>query len=275
MSQARIAVIGAGHMGGAIIGGLLAADYPAERIVATCAHPQRALALQQQFAIQAGCDNRAAAEQADIVLFCVKPGVLPQVAREVADIIIERDVLVISIAAGMMVKQLSGYLHETVPIICAMPNTPALIGWGATVLYANKQVTVEQRQEAEQIFSSVGTTLWLDQEDHLFTVAALSGSGPAYFFLLMQALEEAAMHLGLPAHIAKSLIVQTALGSAHMVDKTSLSPAELCRQVASPGGGTEQALRVLELENFRQLVVTAVKAAEQRYRKLNEEALSA
>lgn len=269
MKHPRLAIIGAGHLGSAIIGGLIAAGYPKQQLVATCAKLESAAALRQRFAIEAHCDNQAAVAQADMLLLCVKPAVIPEVMSQLAAIITQNKLSIISTAAGITIQQLSGYLSTDLPIIRAMPNTPALVGWSATALYANEHTTPPQRQTAEQIFASIGSTLWLDQEDHLYAVTALSGSGPAYFFLLMQALEEAALALGLPLDIAKPLIVQTALGSAHMVDKTSLSPAELCRQVSSPGGGTEQALRVLESESFRELVVKAVTAAEQRYRALS------
>lgn len=268
MSPPRLAIIGAGHLGCAIIGGLIAAGFPRQKLVATCARPESAAAVRQRFAIEAHCDNQAAASQSEVLLFCVKPAMLPKVAQELATTILANKLPIISAAAGVTLPQLRSYLAENSPIIRAMPNTPALVGWSATALYTDEYSSPAQRQIAEQIFNSIGSTLWLNNEDHLYGVTALSGSGPAYFFILMQALEEAALAMGLPLDIAKPLIVQTALGSAHMVDKTDLSPAELCRQVSSPGGGTEQALKVLEAENFRELLIKAVTAAEQRYREL-------
>lgn len=266
MKHPVIAIIGAGHLGSALIGGLIAAGYDANRIWGTAPTSEQLAELRQRLGIQISTDNRIAAEQADIVILAVKPIHISKVTAELAEL--QHKPLIISVAAGTPEHQLHSALGNSVSIIRAMPNTPALIGCGATALYANSFVTETQKQQAEDLFSAVGTIVWLENEEHLFTVTALSGSGPAYFFLLMAALEEAGIKLGLPQKIAHELTVQTALGSARMASESRQSPEDLCNQVASPGGGTEQALHVLESQKFRDLMLQAVSAAEQRYRNL-------
>ncbi len=179
--------------------------------------------------------------------------------------------LVISIAAGIRTPDLARWLGADTAIVRAMPNTPALVQSGATGLFANAHVRDQQRDLAETILRAVGLTLWVEQEDQLDLVTALSGSGPAYFFLVMEALQEAASKLGLPAETARLLALQTAFGASRMALESDEDAAALRQRVTSPGGTTEQALRVLEEGGLRNLMEQALTAAARRSRELADQ----
>lgn len=269
MQKSTIAFIGAGNMATAIIDGLLKAGYPATNIYATCPSAERLTTLQASRGIQTSTNNCTAAAQADILVLAVKPKIIATVLAELAAEIRQKRPLIISIAASVT----EAYIHRAlgndpaITVIRAMPNTPAAFGQGATVL-CSQAANAKQKKLAEDLFGSVGTTYWLEDEQHMNVVTALSGSGPAYFFLLTEALATAATQMGLPHELAQTLTIQTALGAAQTVLHSQQTPAALRQQVTSPGGGTEAALKEFTNHNFNAIVTKAFAAAQARYDEL-------
>jgi pyrroline-5-carboxylate reductase len=207
-------------------------------------------------------------EGADVVVLAVKPQVMRSVLEPLQSIAQKQRPLLVSVAAGIREASLNSWLGGNLPIVRCMPNTPALVQAGATGLYANPQVNKEQRSLAESILRTVGITLWFDDEAKLDTVTAVSGSGPAYFFLVMEAMQAAAESLGLKPDDAKLLVVQTALGAARLALESEQQPAELRKQVTSKGGTTEAALNQLNAGGLVPLFAEALKAAEERSKEL-------
>lgn len=270
MQYSTISFIGAGNMATSLIKGLLKKNYSEKNIWATNNNMGQLDKL-KNLNINLTTDNQLAAQMADIVVLAVKPQMLQIVTSEILDQIQEKKPLVISLAVGINLKTLASYLSDqSLAIIRCMPNTPALIGCGATGLFANQNCTLSQKSAAERLFQSVGITVWLSTEEQIDVVAALSGSGPAYFFLFMEALEEAAIELGLSKQKANLLTLQTALGSARMAINGEKSLAELRQQVTSPGGTTEQALKFLKNSRFSDMIKEALKEAKSRAEELNK-----
>jgi pyrroline-5-carboxylate reductase len=267
----HIAFIGGGNVVRSLVGGLVAHGHPLERLVV--AEPQAALreALSADFGVRCEADNVHVAAAAEVVVFAVKPQVMAAVCGELAPLLRERPRLVLSIAAGIRIAQLERMLGAQVPIVRAMPNTAAAIGAGVAGLHANALASEFERRRAGQILAATGTIVWLGDEAALDVVTAVSGSGPAYFFLLMEALEAAAISRGLPAVTARELTLQTALGAARMARASDAEPAELRQRVTSSGGTTEAALQVLEHSDFRALVEAAVAGAVARARELSDQ----
>lgn len=263
MTQSTIAFIGAGNMAGSLINGLISDGYDAKRIRAADPNNAALAVLARRTGVRTTVDNAEAAD-ADVVVLAVKPQTLQGVAREIAPVVQRRRPLVISIAAGIREDALQGWLGGGVALVRTMPNTPAMIGAGATVLHAGPEVTEAQRDSAESILRSVGLTRWVEDEGLLDAVTALSGSGPAYFFLVMEAMEQAAVDLGLPTETARLLTLQTALGAARMAIESEEEPATLRRRVTSPGGTTERAVAVFEDGGLRELFGRALTAARDR-----------
>ncbi|VVC74755.1 Pyrroline-5-carboxylate reductase [Aquicella siphonis] len=268
MSHPIIAIIGAGNMGSSLIGGLIRNGHPADRLWATDPRSEKREELKETFAIHTTGDNAAAVQAADIVVFAVKPQIFSMVAGSLHEAVQLRKPLVLSIAAGITLSSIQHWLGGNIAIVRAMPNTPALISCGAAALYANEEVTAEQRSKAESILRSVGVAIWLSDEKQMDTVTALSGSGPAYFFLMMEALQQAAQQCGLPEETARLLTLQTALGAARMAIESGKQLDELRHNVTSPGGTTERAVTVLEENNIRDVFLKAVQAAKQRSEEL-------
>ncbi len=268
MKSRKLSFIGAGNMTRSLVGGLIADGCDPSLIRLSDPEADRIQDLAHRLGVQILQDNRTVIEDADLVVLAVKPQVLPAVAREIADRVQDQRPLVISIAAGIRTPDLARWLGADTAIVRAMPNTPALVQSGATGLFANTHVSDEQRDLAETILRAVGLTLWVEQEDQLDLVTALSGSGPAYFFLVMEALQEAATKLGLPAETARLLALQTAFGASRMALESDEDAAALRQRVTSPGGTTEQALRVLEEGGLRNLMEQALTAAARRSREL-------
>lgn len=266
MSTANITIIGAGNMGACLLGGLLTNNYPPEHLWISNPTLEKLHALQKKWAspFYVTTQNIEAIRTADIIILAVKPLVMPSVLEESATIIQERQPLVISTAAGVQNQIIQHYLGSKTAIIRAMPNTPAMVGLGATALYPNKQVSPAQKERAESIFQSVGTTLWIENEKWMDAITAVSGCGPAYYFLVNEAIQEAGEKLGLPTEIARLLTLQTAYGATHMALFSDQTCKELRQQVTSKGGTTEQAIRVLEESNIRDIFATALSAARQR-----------
>ncbi|MBU2098760.1 MAG: pyrroline-5-carboxylate reductase [Gammaproteobacteria bacterium] len=262
MKNSRIAFIGAGNMANSLIHGLLAKGVPAAHLYATDIDDSKLTELRQQCGIQTGSTADVAA-QADVIVLAVKPQVMAAVCESLHPHL-KAGCLVISIAAGIPVASLQSWLGHSCAIVRCMPNTPALVGEGATGLFANDSCQPADIALAGDILSAVGITCWLRNEHDIDTVTALSGSGPAYFFLMMEAMEKAAVALGLEADVARQLSIQTALGAGKLAATSDVGPDELRRRVTSPGGTTEQALLSFQRDGFERIVATAIEAAQQR-----------
>lgn len=260
----QIAFIGAGNMAGALIRGLLADGISPDNLVATDLSVEQCRALEAATGILTTQDNAAAVAQADIVVLAVKPQALKDVALGIAEQVQASKPLVVSIAAGVRCDALDAWLGGETALIRTMPNTPAMIQCGATALYATEAVTGEQRQQAESLMRAVGLAQWVDDEAMIDAVTALSGSGPAYFFLVIEAMEAAGRELGLSAETAHLLTLQTALGAARMALESSESPETLRQRVTSPGGTTERAIGILEDGGVRDLFERALQGARDR-----------
>jgi pyrroline-5-carboxylate reductase len=209
-------------------------------------------------------DNREAVAQADVVILCVKPNVLPSAARHLASVVADLKPLVISVAAGITLSSLADWLGDQISLVRCMPNTPALVKLGATGLFANNMVTPRQRDLAEQIVNAVGLSEWMESERQLDAVTALSGSGPAYFFYIIEIMSQVGIRMGLSSDSSRKLVLQTALGAATMAMQSSDDPAELRRRVTSPGGTTAAALESMEKSDIAGIFEAAIKAAQRR-----------
>ncbi|MBE2293816.1 MAG: pyrroline-5-carboxylate reductase [Phycisphaerales bacterium] len=261
MKNIPIGFIGGGNMARSLIGGLLANGGDSDHIwVAEPDAGQREL-LRGRFGVHTSADNRETAARSKVIVLAVKPQVLCPVAQDLAEIVQAHQPLMISIAAGVREPDIRRWLGGEAAIVRTMPNTPALVGSGATALFANAQVNDEQRQLAESIMRSVGLTVWVTQERMLDAVTALSGSGPAYFFLLMEALEKIGVQLGLDPEVARLLTLQTAFGAAKMALESPENPATLRARVTSPGGTTERAISVFQDEKLDKLIARSLAAS--------------
>ena len=268
MKNTTIAFIGGGNMARSLIGGLLADGQPPDHIWAADPDPAARHELETHYRVPTTVDNADAARRADVVLIAVKPQAAREAVLALAPALRHRRPLVISVAAGIRERALRAWLGEGTAIVRTMPNTPALVGSGATALFANAEVTSVQKNLAESVLRAVGMTVWVEDEALLDAVTALSGSGPAYFFLVMEAMETAGQHLGLPRDTARLLTLQTALGAAKMALESRESLSELRRRVTSPGGTTERAIRVLQSHRLEALFDEALKAAHRRSQEL-------
>lgn len=266
----NIAFIGGGNMATSLIGGLVSKGFPAQHIRVSDPVAEGRQRLEQNFGIATSADNCSVCADANVIVLAVKPQILKTVALGIADSLSHRPV-VVSIAAGIPVSALENWLGKDAAIVRCMPNTPALVHQGASGLYANPQVSPQQRLQVEQLFSAVGSFAWLEQEADIDAVTALSGSGPAYFFLLMEAMENAGVALGLDRDTARQLTLQTALGAATMAASSDEDSAELRRRVTSPGGTTEQAILSFENGDFAALVERAMAAANRRAQEMARE----
>ena len=267
--EKKIGFIGCGNMGKAILGGLIASGQvlPGQIWVYTPS-PDKVAALHDQFGINAAESAQEVAQIADIVFAAVKPGIMIKVLSEITSSL-NKETLVVSIAAGITSAQLQRWLGGDLAVVRAMPNTPALLGAGVTGLFATPSVDMQQHARAEQVLASAGRTVWIDSEGLMDSVTAVSGSGPAYVFLLAEAMEAAGIAQGLPADAARTLVVQTLLGASRMLDEAGESPAELRRRVTSPNGTTQAAIESFQAGGFEALVDTALRAAQVRGQELS------
>ena len=269
MSHPRIAFIGAGNMATSLIGGLLAQGIPASHIRASDPGAEQRAKIAAEHGIALFADNAEAILDADVIVLATKPQVLKDVCLALAPSLQDGQLLV-SIAAGISCASLGNWLGAR-PIVRCMPNTPALLRQGVSGLYANAEVNPTQRELAEQLLAAVGMALWLENEQQIDAVTAVSGSGPAYFFLLIEAMTAAGEQLGLPKAIAAQLTLQTALGAAHMAVASDVDAAELRRRVTSPNGTTEAAIKTFQAGGFAELVEQALSAAAKRSAELAEQ----
>ncbi|MDI9246537.1 pyrroline-5-carboxylate reductase [Marinobacter sp. CHS3-4] len=266
-----ISFIGAGNMASAIIGGMLESGYNAANIWVSAPDDGHLQSVRKEFGVSITTDNRHCAQQADMVILAVKPQVMKDVCIDIAPVVQNTRPLMVSIAAGLEATTLDEWLGGGMPMVRVMPNTPSLVGKGAAGLYANDQVKDKQKAMVESVFSSIGSALWVEDESLLHAVTALSGSGPAYFFLMLEALEEAATEAGIPGKTARELAIQTMAGAAEMAGRSEHDPGQLKRNVMSPGGTTEQAIHTFEEGGLRELVKKAYSAAYNRSGEMSKE----
>ncbi|EJN27134.1 pyrroline-5-carboxylate reductase [Pseudomonas sp. GM79] len=269
MSKTRIAFIGAGNMAASLIGGLRAKGLDAAQIRASDPGEETRARVSAEHGIEVFADNADAIQGVDVIVLAVKPQAMKAVCEAIRPSLAPNQ-LVVSIAAGITCASMKNWLGAQ-PIVRCMPNTPALLRQGVSGLFATSEVSAEQRQQAEELLSAVGIALWLNEEQQLDAVTAVSGSGPAYFFLLIEAMTAAGVKLGLPADIAAQLTVQTALGAAHMAVASDVDAAELRRRVTSPAGTTEAAIKSFQAGGFEALVEKALGAAAHRSAEMAEQ----
>lgn len=267
MADPFITFIGGGNMANAIIGGLVAQGFDAARIMACDPLPANREQLAKSYAVQTSADNKQGASLADALVLAVKPQVMAQVCADLRGHLPLKPV-VISIAAGIPVAAIASGLGEELAIVRCMPNTPALVGLGASGLFGNSHLGEAQKQLAERILGAVGLVEWLDDEKLMDTVTAVSGSGPAYFFLLMEAMIEAGVKQGLDRQTAIQLTLQTCIGAGRLAQNSDVDVAELRRRVTSPNGTTERAIASFEADGFRDMVERALDACAERGREM-------
>ena len=270
LNERTIATIGSGMMAEAMIGGLLRAGLVApERITASHIRPERREHLEREYGIRTVPSNIDAVAGADVVLLAIKPQMLARVGREIGPHL-RRGQLVLSVLAGATTGALTGYLgHDQV--VRSMPNTPARLGRGMTVWYATPETTAKQRAQAKALLSALGAELEVDDEKMVAMATAVSGTGPTYVFLVMEALIDAAVHLGFPRHIAHDLVIETLEGSTFFAKQSGMHPAELRNMVTSPGGTSAAALHELESGRLRTVLSEAVWAAYRRTVELGDQ----
>lgn len=264
MNNQKIAFIGGGNMASSLVSGLITSGHAPQHIWVSDINADALAVLSSTLHVNTTATNDDAISEADVVVLAVKPQVLAAVAQQAAALIQQKQPLVVSIAAGISQASLSGWLGADTAIVRCMPNTPALVLTGATALHANAKVSPAQRDLAENIMRAVGIALWVTQETELDAVTAVSGSGPAYFFLLMEAMENTALSMGLDAETARLLVQQTALGAAKIALESAESPEQLRQRVTSPGGTTQRAIETFIQGGFTELVAKALGAARDR-----------
>jgi len=270
LSERTIATVGSGVMAEAMIAGLLRGELVSpDQIVASHPRPERRDQLHAEYGIRVASDNVEAVDAADIVLLGIKPQMLARVGREIGPHL-RRGQVVLSVLAGATTAALTGTLgHDQV--IRAMPNTPARLGKGVTVWYATPETTPAQRDQAAALLGALGVQIEVDDEKMVAMATAVSGTGPTYVFLFMEALIDAAVHLGFPRHVAHDLVIETLEGSTLFAKQSAMHPAELRNMVTSPGGTSAAALHELESGRLRTVLSEAVWAAYRRTNELGEQ----
>lgn len=264
-TETIITFIGGGNMAASLISGLCQAGHEPTRIHAVDPNQAQRDKLTADYAINTHATATAAdALAADVIVLAVKPQIMADVVQDLAPLLDARRPLVLSIAAGVPLSALRAWLGDDFPFVRCMPNTPALVGAGATGLYADTSVSAAQRQTAEAIMATAGITVWVESEQLIDAVIGTSGSGPAYYFAFMEAMQAGAQALGLDAEAARTLVLQTAWGAARMALESGDDPATLRRKVTSPGGTTEQALATFADGDLQGLVARAMRAAADR-----------
>ncbi|VAW36564.1 Pyrroline-5-carboxylate reductase [hydrothermal vent metagenome] len=271
LTDLKVRFVGAGNMATSLIGGLLKRGFLPSQITASDPGGHQRQIATEKFGVQTFGDNNSHFGIPDVVILAVKPQIIQQVALDISNSVAETNALVISIAAGIKIEHLEQWLADDTAIVRTMPNTPALIGEGATGLFANKNVTKQQRHLTEGIMDSVGISHWVDAEFKIDVVTALSGSGPAYFFLFMEYMQKTAIELGLSPEVAARLTEQTALGSAILAQRSADDITMLRQKVTSPNGTTEAALKSFDSNHLEQVIKQALTAANDRSIQLSKD----
>ncbi|MDD1605287.1 MAG: pyrroline-5-carboxylate reductase [Methylococcaceae bacterium] len=272
MKTNKIGFIGGGNMASSLMSGLIASGHPSDQLWVSDINADTLSNLAATLNVHTSISNDEVINAVDVIVLAVKPQMLAEVAKNAAALVQQKKSLIVSIAAGINQNSLSQWLGMDTAIVRCMPNTPALVLTGATALHANRNVNTKQRNLAETILRSVGIALWVDNESELDAVTAVSGSGPAYYFLLMEAMEKTALELGLSAKTARLLIQQTALGAAKIALESTESPEQLRKRVTSPGGTTQQAIDTFTQGGFTELVSKALHAARDRSIEMSKQA---
>ena len=271
MTHKTIAFIGAGNMASSIIGGLIQNGWPADKIIGTGRAQEKLDKLQERFGIEVTTDNHHALQKADVVMLGVKPYAMQALLEDIAPSLESNKHLLISLAAGINMSSLEKWTSPDFAIVRSMPNTPSLLREGVTGLIANQQVNDDQKSLTDTIFTSTGIAQWVATEDMIDSIIAVSGSGPAYFFLFMEAMRQTGIELGFDEETAERLTVQTALGAARMAQEEDVEIAELRRRVTSPNGTTEQAIKTFQQGDLQGLVDKSMKAAVKRAQEMAKE----
>ncbi|MGH8272262.1 MAG: pyrroline-5-carboxylate reductase [Gammaproteobacteria bacterium] len=266
----RIAFIGGGNMAQSLVGGLIAAGHAAETIAIAEPDPTRRERLKRYAGASITADNAEVVAGATLVVLAVKPQVVPKALAEAAATLAKERPTLLSIAAGVRIAAITAAVGAELPVVRAMPNTPALIGRGASAFYANAATDEASRRLAREVLESVGIAIEVEEEAQLDAVTAVSGSGPAYFFLLVEALARAGIAAGLPTHTAERLAAATGAGAMALLDESGETPAALRERVTSPGGTTAAALDAFESKGFEAIVEHAVRRAVERSRELGD-----
>jgi len=270
MSNPKITFIGGGNMARSLVGGLVAAGTPSRRISVSEPQPELRNKLQEDFGINVHAENISAATGANVIVLAVKPQVLQEAVVPLGSLVTEHQPLLVSVAAGVPSTSIERWVGDRTALVRVMPNTPALVGAGMAALYANRNVGEDHRELAESIMTAVGKTVWIEDESLMDTVTAVSGSGPAYFFYVMQAIKDAAVAEGLDEDTARLLVLETALGAARLAVESVEDPGILQKRVTSPGGTTEAAINVLDSSRVSKAFEKAVSAARARGGELAE-----
>ena len=268
--MSKIAFIGGGNMASSIIGGMLANGFQPEQICVGNRGAEKCQRLQQTYGIATTSDNHAAVAAADIVVMAVKPQVMGAVITDLTRSI-SPEAVVVSVAAGIQLSNLEDWLGEDRAVVRVMPNTPSMIRCGAAGLFANTLVSDMQKASVEAIFNAVGISCWVDDEAQIDAVTAVSGSGPAYFFLMMETMQKVGQELGLSEQVARELTIQTALGAAKMASTSEHNTTDLRLQVSSPGGTTRAAIAKFQSLDVEDTYRQAMEAARDRAREMAAE----
>jgi len=270
MENSKIGFIGGGNMAASLIGGLLKDDVQAENMIVGEPNADRGDWLTKEFGVAVTDNNTDVVAQSDVVLLAVKPQVMEAVLEPLQTALQAHKPLLVSIAAGVRESDIQRWAGGNLAIVRVMPNTPALVGAGAAGLYANALASDPQKALAQAILQAVGVAVWVEKESDIDLVTAVSGSGPAYFFLLMELMESAAIEQGMDSEQARLLTLETALGAAKLALLSDDGPADLRRKVTSPGGTTEAAIKTMQAGGMPETVANALKAAAERSRELGK-----
>lgn len=270
MNDFSIGFIGAGNMAQAIIGGLIKTGSDAKKITIYDPNKELTRKLSASLGVSIAIDSAELGTHCDVIVLAVKPQVMASALEGLKDVALKENAFVISVAAGVPIRTMQDWMAAQHPLVRVMPNTPALVGAGISGLFASAQVSELQKQTAESILRAVGSVIWVDSENLIDAVTAVSGSGPAYFFYFIEALEKAALDNGLNAEQARLLSLETAFGAAKLAMESDVSAATLRERVTSPGGTTAAALDVLNAHQSAENLGKAVNAAAQRAKELAE-----
>ncbi len=268
MKKLSIGIIGAGNMGLALASGLAAGSLT--ELTVSDPNPDKRRAI-EQLGVMTETDNKALVERIEILVLAVKPQHLPALCRALAPAVARRPPLVVSVAAGARTADIGRWLGADLAVVRAMPNTPALLRAGTSVLYGNALTTSAHRQAAETVLRAVSEVFWVEDEALMDAVTAVSGSGPAYLFLFLEAFIKAAADVGLPEPLCAALAIETTLGAARMAKADPQAVADLRRRVTSPNGTTEQAVKSFMADGFMDIVARAVTAAARRSQQIGDE----
>jgi pyrroline-5-carboxylate reductase len=270
MQQPTIAFIGAGNMARALVSGLVGSGYESNKIVIANPSKEKLQYFSESLSVRTTSDNIEAAQQADVIVYAVKPHKVRLISEQLCEVVMQNQSLVLSVAAGVTIGSISQWLKYTGPIVRAMPNTPASIGEGCTGLFANTAVSDEQRILVERIFGSIGVFAWLPKESLLNAITAVSGSSPAYIFYIMEAMQKAAITMGLDGNTASLFIAQSVLGTAKLALTQDNQFAKLREAVTSPQGTTQAALDVFKQQQLEKTIADGMQAAADRAEELAE-----